>query len=418
MKHQLRGWLEYPVASLLCVLALTACGQTSPAALGHSGTPAGSSVMAAAGSSAGSEAQEQLLRGRHLVISHGCGDCHGGYSDPGADAWLAGRQAEEDAFIMGPYRVWSANLTPDPNTGLGRYTDRQIFNALRFGLRPGETPDGEITSTTPGVGNHPAQPNYLAPVMLWTSYRHMTDAQLRDIIAYLRHVRPVSNDLPSGVRPADFWASEYSPDRIGSFPLASFPTPREELSDPARRTQILQGRAIVVTMGCGDCHGGGGDPASDRWLQGVLPANGETNRGPFEEPFEIGPFMTYPRNLTPDNTTGVGRFSERQIFNALRFGLRPGETPDIEITSSVPGEGNHPASPKYLAPPMPWPAWRHMSDEELRAVAAYLKLGLKPVRNRVPDSHGPPDFWMEEYTSGRYGSYPAPPFPTASERRP
>ena len=131
---------------------------------------------------------------------------------------------------------------------------------------------------------------------------------------------------------------------------------------------------------------------------------------------QIGPFKTRVRNITPDNTTGIGRFTERQIFNALRYGLRPGETPDVEITSTIPGQGNFPANPKYLAPPMPWPTWRHMPDADLWAIAAYLKNGLKPVSNKVQDSEGPPDFWRSEYTVEKIGPYPAPAFPTANEK--
>jgi hypothetical protein len=114
----------------------------------------------------------------------------------------------------------------------------------------------------------------------------------------------------------------------------------------------------------------------------------------------------------------MGRYSERQIFNALRYGLRPENTPDVEITSNTPGVGNFPAHPKYIAPPMPWPAWRYMSDMELRAIAAYLKRAVKPVRNKVPDSEGPPDFWASEYTVAKIGPYPPPPFPAANERVP
>ena len=84
----------------------------------------------------------------------------------------------------------------------------------------------------------------------------------------------------------------------------------------------------------------------------------------------------------------------------------------------TPGEGNFPANPKYLAPPMPWPEWRHMSDGELQDIAAYLKRGVRPVRNRVPDSEGPPDFWASEYTAEKIGAYPLPPFPTERERPP
>ncbi len=171
---------------------------------------------------------------------------------------------------------------------------------------------------------------------------------------------------------------------------------------------VREGRMLVINHACGDCHGGYDNPAANGWLVGVKSE---------QQIFQIGPFKTYPRNLTPDNATGIGRFSERQIFNALRYGLRPGETPDVEITSNVPGQGNFPANPKYLAPPMPWMAFRHMSDGELRAIAAYLKRGLKPVTNRVQDSEGPPDFWAGAYAE-IVGTHPAPAFPTANERIP
>ena len=183
--------------------------------------------------------------------------------------------------------------------------------------------------------------------------------------------------------------------------------------------QVIRGRGLVIEHACGDCHGGGANPAADGWLAGTM--------GPAQE-FRIGPcatkpdatpcFLTRPRNLTPDNTTGLGRFTERQLFNAMRYGLRPGETPDVEITSTTPGQGNFPRNPKYLAPPMPWPAFRNMSDQDLRDMIAYLKHGVQPVRNRVTDSEGPPDFWASEYTPAKIGTYPAASFPTAREQRP
>jgi len=175
--------------------------------------------------------------------------------------------------------------------------------------------------------------------------------------------------------------------------------------------QIARGRFLIITHACGDCHGGGGNPAAAGWLAGVRADDSAAV-------FKIGPFKTYSRNLTPDNVTGLGRFTERQIFNALRYGLRPGETPDVEITSTTPGEGNFPVRPKYLAVPMPWPVWRHMPDADLRAIAAYLKRAVKPVNHRVADSEGPPDFWAGEYTVEKIGPYPAAPFPTANEVAP
>ncbi len=189
---------------------------------------------------------------------------------------------------------------------------------------------------------------------------------------------------------------------------ASSITGANQQPDQNRQEQILFGRALVVSHACGECHGGGDNPAAAFWLDGL--------RDTILQAFRIGPFVTRAKNITPDNTTGIGRFSERQIFNALRYGLRPEETADVEITSTVPGKGNFPLHPHYLAPPMPWTAWRNMSDRELFAIAAYLKNGLKPVSHKVQDSDGPPDFWASEYTVEKIGPYPVLPFPTANEK--
>ncbi len=183
---------------------------------------------------------------------------------------------------------------------------------------------------------------------------------------------------------------------------------------------IQFGRNVVIHHGCGDCHGGGDNPSAPMWLIGFRDKTDDSLFTLFKIPTPGGVFMTRPRNLTPDNETGTGRFTERQIFNAIRYGLRPGETPDVDITSSTPGQGNFPAAPKYLAPPMPWPAFRHMSDLEIRAIAAYLKRGVKPSVHKVADSEGPPDFW-----AGLYGqllmvgaSATTPAFPTDREQAP
>lgn len=354
----------------------------------------------------------QILRGRHLTIEHACGGCHGGGANPADSGWLRGMRSPEEEFTIGTFKTRPRNLTPDNLTGLGRFSERQIFNALRFGLRPGETADVEITSTTPGVGNFPEAPKYLAPPMPWHSWRHMPDQDLRDIAAYLkRGVRPVRNLVLDSEGPPDFWAGEYTVEKIGTYPAPPFPTENEEsvAIGSGGRDQILRGRQQVLEHACGDCHGGLNNPASSEWLQGF--------RHP-EQEFPVGSFKLRPRNLTPDIETGVGRFTERQLFNALRFGLRPSDTPDVEITSTTPGVGNFPAKPSYLGPAMPWMIWRHMSDDDLRAIAAYLKRGLKPVRNQVLDSDRPPDSWASAYTVERIGPLPAVSFPTANERAP
>jgi len=190
---------------------------------------------------------------------------------------------------------------------------------------------------------------------------------------------------------------------------ASFTSTSSMGTVEARQQQIGEGRFLVISHACGDCHGGGANPASQYWLDGM--------RDTVTQQFRVGPFATRAKNITPDVATGIGSFTERQIFNALRYGLRPEETPDVEITSTTPGQGNFPLHPHYLAIPMPWPSWRHMRDAELRAIAAYLKNGVKPSKHQVQDSDGPPDFWASEYTVEKIGPYPAPPYPTANEKR-
>lgn len=186
----------------------------------------------------------------------------------------------------------------------------------------------------------------------------------------------------------------------------------------ASEDQILLGRALVLNHDCQGCHGGG-TPSSPEYLAGMMHPEQEFLIGPCAQtPGAMPCFRTRARNITPDNATGLGRFSERQIFNALRYGLRPEDTPDVEITSSTPGVGNFPKHPRYLAPPMPWPGWRYMSDRELSAISAYLKRAVKPVSNKVAESEGPPDFWAGAYTVDRIGSYPPPAFPAANERVP
>ena len=177
----------------------------------------------------------------------------------------------------------------------------------------------------------------------------------------------------------------------------------------ASQAQVARGRSIITSFGCVDCHSQGvNNPASPTWMSGYV-------KGSTLGIFQIGPFATYAANLTPD-ATGIGSLTDRQIYNALKYGLDPGATPDLVITGTTPGQGNFPAAPHYLAPPMPWASTRHYSDDDLWGIVAYLKHGIKPVANAVPDSQGPPDFWASAYTPDKIGPNPLPAYPAASEQ--
>lgn len=368
---------------------------------------------------------DPVLRGRALVIHHGCGQCHGGGDDPSAKGWLAGSTSPAMDFKIGPppcgvdpkatgcFTTRPRNLTPDNDTGMGRFTERQLFNALRFGLRAENTPDVAITSTTPGQGGFPRIPHYIAPPMPWPGWRHMSDSDLWAIAAYLkRGLKPVVNKVAESEGPPDFWASFMTPQNIGSYPPPAFPT-ENETAPTKDRARVLRGRQLVLDHDCAACHRGP-SPEFKGWLGGITDPNQAFVLGPCFTDDKAPCFTGRPRNLTPDRETGIGAFSDQQIFNALRYGLRPSETPDVKITSSTPGVGNFPKDPRYLGPFMPWSAWRYMSDEELWSIVAYLR-HVKPVSNKVEASTDPPDHWVSFVAT--LAPYPSVPFPTANEVR-
>ena len=169
---------------------------------------------------------------------------------------------------------------------------------------------------------------------------------------------------------------------------------------------------MALQAGCSDCHSGGLDnPNSTTWLAGYTgPA---TTAGPGA--FQLGPFWAYAANITPDVATGLGGVTDRQEYNALKFGLDPMVTPDVVITSTVPGQGNFPAIPHYLIV-MPWPAFRNMPDDDLWALVAYVKHGIKAVSNTVVAGTEPPDFWASSLTPDKIGPNPEPSFPAAGEQ--
>ena len=123
---------------------------------------------------------------------------------------------------------------------------------------------------------------------------------------------------------------------------------------------VERGKYLVTIGSCTDCHTPGhflGKPDLKRRLGG--------SEVGFEIPV-LGVF--YGPNLTPDDETGLGRWSEHDIITAIRTGRRP--------------DG------RMLAPIMPWAALAALTDSDAAAVAAYLK-SLPPVKNKVPGPFGP-----------------------------
>ena len=126
---------------------------------------------------------------------------------------------------------------------------------------------------------------------------------------------------------------------------------------PAAMTQeqkIARGKYLTTIGSCLDCHTPGtfyNAPDTTRWLSG-------------SELGWVGPWGTsYAANLTPDMETGIGSYTEDDIVNVFRHGVKKSGAP--------------------VMPPMPWPNLSHLSDEDAYAIAAFLK-SLPPVVHKVP----------------------------------
>jgi mono/diheme cytochrome c family protein len=133
--------------------------------------------LAASASGVASAEPEKAKHGRYLVELAGCGHCHTpghfrGKEDPARE--LAGGDVGFE--VPGAGTFIGPNLTPDKDTGLGAWTDREIVTAIRGGVRP----DGRL----------------LSPVMPWQNFSHMSDSDVHAIVAYLHTLKAVRNKVP------------------------------------------------------------------------------------------------------------------------------------------------------------------------------------------------------------------------------
>jgi mono/diheme cytochrome c family protein len=151
---------------------------------------------------------------------------------------------------------------------------------------------------------------------------------------------------------------------------------------PASAATVARGKYLVDIGGCHDCHTphkmgpDGPEPDMSLMLSGhpasmTLPPPPQLS-GPWMFA-GIGPFtawagpwgISYTRNLTPDNETGLGTWTEQQFMDTLRTGREQGRG-------------------RQILPPMPWQAYRNMTDADLKAMFAYLK-SIPAIKNKVPD---------------------------------
>lgn len=170
-------------------------------------------------------------------------------------------------------------------------------------------------------------------------------------------------------------------------PTATAGDPLWDASD-AKATQIARGAKLVSIGGCNDCHTpmkldpaiGMPVPQMDRMLSGhpegapdpesTVAGHDQGVIGPTFTSFRLPFGVVYAANLTPDPDTGLGSWTEEMFIRALKTGKHMG------------GNG------RPILPPMPWPNLAQQSDEDLKAIFAYLR-SIKPIRNGIPGAKVP-----------------------------
>lgn len=146
---------------------------------------------------------------------------------------------------------------------------------------------------------------------------------------------------------------------------------------------VERGRYLTAIIGCDDCHTplimGPNGPERDMSMslaghpQNLAMPPVEPGEGPWNMLMAAsmtaftGPWgVSYAPNLTPDRQTGMGAWTEAMFVTAMR-------------------SGRHMGVSRPIMPPMPWPAYGRMTDDDLRAIFAYLQ-SIPPIENQVPPS--------------------------------
>jgi cytochrome c553 len=158
----------------------------------------------------------------------------------------------------------------------------------------------------------------------------------------------------------------------------------------AQDRRVARGEYLVNLLGCGRCHTEGyltGDAASGPHLAGSRVGIAYTGNDDTEHPG-----LVFAPNLTPDDATGLGRWSERDIVRALITGV---------------GTDGH-----QRLPVMPWPNYGALSDDDLYAIARYLKR-LPAAHYPVPARTLPAD--TVDHTYVRFGIFVFTPFDDDAE---
>ncbi len=218
-----------------------------------------------------------IERGQYLARAADCEACH---TAEGGEPFAGGR-----AFVLPFGTLYSTNITPDKETGIGNYTDANFLDAVHKGIAPGN--------------------EKLYPAMPFTSYTYMTDADAGAIKAYLFNLKPVH--APDRENSLSFPFNQRS--LMGIWALLFNPDKRFE-PRTGRDPQWNRGAYLVEAMEhCGECH-------TPRNLLQAL-----NQRQKFSGAVQAG-WRAY--NITADPKSGIGAWSEADLAHYLAVGHADG----------------------------------------------------------------------------------------------
>jgi len=267
----------------------------------------------------------RMQRGDYLVhaVMH-CMGCHSKFDGKADPPVLAAKEGSGQVlFEEGSFRIIAPNITSDPETGIGKWSDDAIARAIREGI----SADGRT----------------LFPIMPYEQFRHLSDEDLASIVVFLRSLPPAHSDLPLNKIPFSFSCLiQAAPQPVTE------PVPEPDLSTPTKR-----GSYLVKMATCTDCH----TPLNSKFqpIPGLAMAGGN--------PMEQG---VNSANITPD-PSGIGYYDEALFVQTMRTGT---------------------VRARKLNSAMLWWVFRNMTDDDLKAMFAYLRT-LKPVHHLVDNAEPP-----------------------------
>lgn len=263
-----------------------------------------------------------VARGRYVfALAGGCG-CHTAKGEP----TNAGGRPLKTPFGT----FYGTNITPDPTHGIGKWTDKQLIDGIRLGIRP----DGSVMS----------------PVMPYPAFSGMSDVDVTALVTYLRNLPAVAKENQPHKLSIPFMGTAMRLWRLLFFTptLAPLQSPMEG---------VARGRYISDHLAhCQECH-------TPRTWFGTLDRSRYLAGNPDGVDGEVAP------NITPDNDTGVGEWSEDDMVSLLKSGFLP-NMDNVQGLMALVIDG------------VPEGGYKDMTDEDALAVARYLK-SVPPVVQRI-----------------------------------